>query len=193
MMSLLGTSLRIDFDYDQISLVRLKINSLVLAQQRTLNEVLAQIWRGQDKDGRDKSKKRFRIRVIDGAPVAQLDRASAFEAQLPVPIPPFFHTTFQCLQQLGESASRSQLFPALRISRVLAQFWHSNGRPQVRFKLGTLWLTVVNLNSSQVSGAETNRKGNQQILTKRVKPDSPSLFSFGCHLQRFTTIRKTPT
>jgi hypothetical protein len=60
------------------------------------------------------------------APVAQLDRASAFEAQQPVPTPPSFHMSFQYFQQLGESASRSMLSPTPRIDRVLAQFWHSS-------------------------------------------------------------------
>ena len=58
--------------------------------------------------------------------MAQLDRASAFEAQPPVPKFPSIHMSFQYIQQLGESASRSKLSPTLRIDRVLAQFWHSN-------------------------------------------------------------------
>ncbi len=66
-----------------------------------------------------------KIAEINGAPVAQLNRASAFEAQLPVPKLPFVHFTFQSFQQLGESATRSKLSPTPRIDRVLAQFWHS--------------------------------------------------------------------
>src|SRR5579864_196786 len=66
-----------------------------------------------------------KIATTSHAPVAQLDRASAFEAQPPVPKLPFFNITLQCLQQLGESASRSKLSSTPRIDIVLAQFWHS--------------------------------------------------------------------
>src|SRR5207302_10562524 len=38
----------------------------------------------------------------------------AFQAEPPVPKPPFFHFSFKCFQQLGESASRSTLSPTLR-------------------------------------------------------------------------------
>jgi hypothetical protein len=36
-------------------------------------------------------------------------------------------------------------------------------------------------------------KGNQQVLTKREKSGSPSLFSFVCNLARFVTILMTLT
>jgi hypothetical protein len=59
----------------------MKIKNLVLAQQVSRITVLAQIGHRKVQDAGVKIKKWFRITVIDGAPVAQLDRASAFEAE----------------------------------------------------------------------------------------------------------------
>jgi hypothetical protein len=60
---------------------------------------------------------------------------------------------------------------------VLAQFWHSNGRPRVRFKLASIPLTTVNLISSEVAGIELNRE-KHQVLIKSASSDFPSLFLF---------------
>jgi hypothetical protein len=63
------------------------------------------------------------------------------------------------------------LSPTLRIDRVLTQFWHSNGRPLVRFKLGTVRLTEeVVKNQSAPFGVACTEMGG--ILPSLVATNS---------------------